>query len=434
MVDSSLHSPHRFIMASIALQTPNSALRDELLSRFHSVRAATQKLTAPLEIEDYVIAPSADASPAKWHLAHTTWFFETFILKAYAPNYVSEFNEYEVLFNSYYNAVGSQWNRNDRGKLARPTVTQTFQYREAIDERVSELILGADESLLRQLRNVLELGFHHEQQHQELILTDLKALFALNPLNPVYTERKIAPPSVSPQNWRFHEGGLHEIGFGGGRFCFDNEMPRHRIWLEPFVIASRLVTCGDWLEFMADGGYNRAELWLSAGWNTVQSQGWKAPLYWQRDGVWQIKTLGGIRDVAAHEPVCHVSYYEADAFARWSEARLPTEAEWEVCARDEPISGNFVEDGYYHPVGQSSEFEPFGNVWQWTRSQYSPYPGYEADSGALGEYNGKFMSNQFVLRGGSCATPQSHIRATYRNFFPPEARWQFSGLRLARDA
>jgi ergothioneine biosynthesis protein EgtB len=421
-------------MASLVLQTPSSALREELLTRYHGVRATTKKLTVPLEIEDYVIAASVEASPAKWHLAHTTWFFETFILKAYSPDYVSEFQEYEVLFNSYYNAVSAQWNRADRGKLARPTVAQTFEYRTAIDEKISDLIFNSDEATLRNLRSVMELGLHHEQQHQELILTDLKALFALNPLDPIYKERKVAPPCVSPQNWRFYEGGLHEIGFGGGRFCFDNELPRHRVWLEPFVISSRLVTCGDWLEFMADGGYERHELWLSAGWNTVQSQGWNAPLYWQRDGVWQMKTLAGIRDVEAHEPVCHVSYYEADAYARWSEARLPTEAEWEVCARDEPIEGNFVEDGYYHPVAQSREFEPFGNLWQWTRSQYSPYPGYEADSGALGEYNGKFMSNQFVLRGGSCATPQSHIRATYRNFFPPEARWQFSGLRLARDA
>ena len=427
-------------MPILAAASPAVSTRERLLHRFEKVRAHTEKLVAPLETEDFVVQPSADASPAKWHLAHTTWFFETFVLRAFSPDYTSPFPFYDTLFNSYYNAVGAQWNRADRGKLARPTVAQTFDYRHAVEERVRELLYEASEPQLREMKAVLELGFHHEQQHQELILTDLKALFALSPLDLVYAPRKFAPPCISAQSWRFHEGGLHEIGFGEGslahgEFCFDNETPRHRVWMEPFFLSEKLVTCGDWLEFMADGGYSRSELWLSAGWNCVQNNGWNAPLYWEkRGGAWHIKTLGGAREVEAHEPICHISYFEAEAFARWSEARLPTEAEWEACARDEPIEGNFAEDAYFHPVAPSCAFEPFGNVWQWTRSQYAPYPGYEADAGALGEYNGKFMCNQFVLRGGSCATPRSHIRATYRNFFPPEARWQFSGLRLARDA
>ena len=413
----------------------HSASNSALLTRFKTVRAWSETLARPLQTEDYVAQPMPDASPTKWHLAHVTWFWETFVLKPHLPTYRALFPEYEVLFNSYYNAVGPQFPRSQRGSITRPTVSQTFDYRSHVDAAMEELLVSTDDDLTA----LVELGLNHEQQHQELILTDLKFLLSCNPLYPVYREQQLSPPVAADSNWIAHDGGLVEIGDGGKGFSFDNEGPLHRVWLEPFEISSQLVSCGDWLEFIADGGYNRSEFWLSAGWNAVQQNNWTAPLYWQMgEENWQQFTLSGLRDVDPGEPVCHVSYFEADAFARWggkqwSGARLPTEFEWEVACNGAPAQGNFAESERFHPRAASAGFEPFGNAWQWTRSQYSPYPGYRADEGALGEYNGKFMCNQFVLRGGSCATPQSHIRASYRNFFPPDARWQFSGLRLARD-
>jgi ergothioneine biosynthesis protein EgtB len=422
----------------------------DLASRYAAVRAATRGLAEPLELEDYGLQSMPDASPVKWHLAHTTWFFEEFVLARQVPGHVPFHPRFGYLFNSYYESVGRMHPRSQRGLLTRPTVAEVWRWREQVDLAMAELFArGVSEEAAA----VIEVGLQHEQQHQELVLTDLKHGFSCNLLRPVYRERATrAGTEPSPVQWLEHEGGLVEVGHSGqsGRFGFDNEFPRHRAWLQPFAIASRLVTCGEWLEFMADDGYQRADLWLSAGWEVVQRLGWQAPLYWsredEREGAgdrepWRLFTLAGLRAIDPAEPVCHVSLYEADAFARWRGARLPTEHEWEHACGRRPVAGNFVESGLFHPCalamdhdhGDPGPHQAFGDVWEWTSSAYAPYPGYRPWSGSLGEYNGKFMCNQLVLRGGSCATPASHARASYRNFFPPEARWQFSGLRLARD-
>jgi len=405
----------------------------ELARRYLEVRGATESLCEPLEREDYVAQSMPDASPAKWHLAHTTWFFATFVL---APNAVAfgEFaSSYAVLFNSYYNAVGEQHPRPQRGLLTRPTVEQVYEYRHRVDDAVLGWLGGG--AAAGAALDVVELGLHHEQQHQELLLTDLKHLFAQNPLEPVYLHcGGPAGKSATTGAMRFREyaGGLREIGHGGAGFAFDNELPRHRVFLEPFALASRLTTNGEYLEFLADGGYRRSDLWLSEGWDAVRAHGWRAPLYWDdRDGEWTVFTLRGRGRVEPAEPVCHVSYYEADAFARWAGARLARESEWEVAASGASVEGNFVESGRLHPAPSAGAAQLFGDVWEWTESPYVAYPGYRPPSGALGEYNGKFMCNQLVLRGGSCATSRNHIRSTYRNFFPAAARWQFSGIRLA---
>ncbi len=389
-----------------------------------------------------------DASPAKWHLAHTSWFFETFVLK---PAYGEEFvvsPEYGYLFNSYYNAVGERIARPERGVISRPTVAEVYRYRNIIDDRMRTFLRDVDEDQLRPLAATIELGLHHEQQHQELILTDLKHAFGRNPIRPVYrargmlgSGRRLAPRPIRLQ--LSFPAGLRSIGHAGEDFAFDNECPRHPVYVEEFRLASRLVTNGDYLGFMDDGGYERPEFWLSDGWNARQAHGWTAPLYWEPDpsrAGWRIMTLAGVGDLNENEPVCHVSFYEADAFARWAGARLPTEAEWEVAAEGMPVQGNLLENEWFHPapldgsVDETTLSQLFGDVWEWTSSPYTPYPGFRPAPGALGEYNGKFMCNQMILRGGSCATPRSHIRSTYRNFFPPEARWQFSGIRLAMDA
>ncbi|MDE2802021.1 MAG: ergothioneine biosynthesis protein EgtB [Chloroflexota bacterium] len=381
-----------------------------------------------------------DASPARWHLAHTTWFFETFICKPFIPDYRPYHELYEYLFNSYYNAVGAMYPRPERGLLSRPTVREVYQYRSHVDHAVLDHIETAAPEQLAAMEDTLVLGFNHEQQHQELILTDLKHMLSHNPLAPVYTPAS-APAGGGPApalRWTGVPGGVHAIGHEGGDFHFDCEGPRHQTLLHDAEIASGLVTNGEWLAFMQDGGYARSDLWLSDGWNTVREQGWQAPLYWmEHDGAWAQFTLHGMLPIDPAEPVCHVSHYEADAFARWAGARLPTEAEWEVAAVGLPAVGNFAESRAFHPAaapsGHGGMAQVFGDVWEWTQSAYLPYPGFRAAPGAIGEYNGKFMSGQMVLRGGSCATPASHIRATYRNFFPPWARWQFTGLRLARD-
>ncbi|MGE5337801.1 MAG: ergothioneine biosynthesis protein EgtB [Gemmatimonadota bacterium] len=407
--------------------------------RYRTIRDATNALAQPLSPEDCAIQSMPDASPVKWHLAHTTWFFETFVLSPYVSGY-RDFNPaFRVLFNSYYNAVGDRHPRPERGMLSRPSLDEVLAYRHHVDRA----LLGrlSDEPPAG-IADLIELGIHHEQQHQELILTDLKHLLSRNPLKPVYRKQwPLAPVRAREPHWIDCDGGLLEIGHGGGEFCFDNETPRHRVWLPPFRIGSHPVTHGEFIEFIGDGGYRRPELWLSAGWDAVAARGWQAPLYWQlRDGEWMTFTLHGEVPVDPHAPVCHVSFYEADAYARWADARLPTEAEWEVAAGSMPCAGNFLESGVLHPLALRDAPTPgglaqaFGDVWEWTRSDYGPYPGYRAAAGAVGEYNGKFMCGQYVLRGGSCVTPASHIRATYRNFFPPDARWQFSGLRLARDA
>ncbi len=412
----------------------------DLVAGFRAVRAATRALVEPLTAEDCAIQSMPDASPAKWHLAHTTWFFETFILEAYEPTRKPFHPAFRVLFNSYYNAIGEKHPRPQRGLLSRPTLDEVLGYRDAVDEALARLLESG--SLDERLLELVELGLHHEQQHQELLLTDVKHLLSRNPLRPVY--RKAWPLTsvhAGRSEWIAMQGGKHEIGHDGAGFHFDNEAPRHGVWLEDFEIASRPVTHGEWLAFIDDGGYRRPELWLSAGWDAVTSRGWAAPLYWEASGNgWQTFTLHGMAPIEPNTPICHVSFQEADAYARWAGARLPTEAEWEVAAAAMPIAGNFLESGALHPLAlresprQGELAQVFGDVWEWTRSDYAPYPGFAPASGAVGEYNGKFMCSQYVLRGGSCATPQSHIRATYRNFFAPDARWQFSGVRLARDA
>jgi ergothioneine biosynthesis protein EgtB len=407
-------------------------------ARYRAVRGATERLCARLSPEDATAQSMPDASPAKWHLAHTTWFFETFVLTAADPGWQPPHPGYRVLFNSYYNEVGEQYPRPERGLVTRPGLAEVRAWRARVDEAMTRRLAagGFDAPALA----VVELGLQHEQQHQELILTDLKHLLSHNPLHPAYAAAPPAAPArVPPLAWHAVPEGVHEVGHAGPGFAFDNETPRHRALLAPAALASRLVTAGEYLDFMADGGYARPELWLADGWTAVRERGWRAPLYWEEEGgEWRLFTLGGLRPLRRDEPVVHVSLYEADAYARWAGARLPTEFEWEVAAAQVPVKGNFAENERFHPVpiagGDAGHPQQlFGDVWEWTASAYAPYPGYRPPAGALGEYNGKFMSGQMVLRGGSCATPASHARASYRNFFPPGARWQFSGIRLARD-
>ena len=419
------------------MSQPAATPSPDLAARYRAVRAATERLAAPLSPEDCTPQSMPDASPVKWHLAHTSWFFETFVLEAAAPGYRPLEPAYRVLFNSYYHAVGEQHFRPERGLVTRPGLAEVLAYRRHVDGHCLALLEGG--RLAPAAQAVLELGLHHEQQHQELILTDVKHLLSKNPLRPAYASRAPAPAgAAAPLAWAPYPAGLREIGHAGAGFAFDNEGPRHRVFVHAFALASRAVTNGEYLAFMQDRGYERPELWLSDGWATVEREGWRAPLYWtEQDGAWHHFTLAGLLPVAPAEPVAHVSAYEADAYARWAGARLPTEAEWEVVAAGMPVAGNFVESGRLHPAAAPPGPSPaqlFGDVWEWTSSAYAAYPGYRPPPGALGEYNGKFMANQLVLRGGSCATPASHIRASYRNFFHPDARWQWSGIRLARDA
>lgn len=427
-------------------------LSTELAERFATVRAFTESLCEGLETEDFVVQSMEDVSPTKWHLAHTTWFFETFVLREFVDDYRLFHSQYPFLFNSYYVQAGERHCRAQRGYLSRPTVEEVFAYRHHVDEQMDALLDGFDEQANPQLAEVLEIGLNHEQQHQELMLTDIKHVFSVNPLRPAFrTKSHTGAADPGPLVWVGFEAGLHEIGFNPSgdsaheRFYFDNEGPKHRAFVEAFELGHRLVACGEFLDFMADGGYKRPELWLSEGWATATANEWSEPFYWEkRDGAWQHFTIHGMRPVDLNEPITHVSYFEVDAFARWSGARLPSEFEWEVAANTLPLEGNFVEAGLLHPApaepsgfGDGAPSEPhlqqmFGDAWQWTQSQYSPYPGYRPADGALGEYNGKWMSNQFVLRGGSCATSRSHIRRTYRNFFHAAATWQFTGIRLAR--
>jgi ergothioneine biosynthesis protein EgtB len=412
-----------------------------LLDRYAAVRAFTESLCEGLATEDYVVQSMPDVSPTKWHLAHTSWFFETFVVQPHQPAYRPIDPAYAFLFNSYYVHAGERHCRAQRGYISRPTVAEVYAYRRHVDGAMARLLERADDGMLGTLDPLVTLGIHHEQQHQELLLTDIKHVFSVNPLRPALRPRDASPiGDPGPIAWVRDEGGLTWIGHGGEGFAYDNEGPRHRVFLEPFVLADRLVTNGEYLAFMEDGGYRRPDLWLSMGWATAQEHGWTEPFYWERpEGEWRLYTLNGMRPLDLNEPVCHLSYFEADVYARWAGARLPTEAEWEVAARGVPVRGNLADEGLFHPTAPPPPTGPgdlrqvYGDVWEWTRSQYTPYPGYEAPPGALGEYNGKFMCNQFVLRGGSCATARSHIRSTYRNFFPPDATWQFTGLRLARD-
>ena len=420
----------------------SSSPAKDLLARFHELRNFSAKLSENLAAEDCVVQSIPDVSPTKWHLAHTTWFFETFILKKWKTDYRDAVPEYAYLFNSYYNAAGTMHRRDLRGLISRPTVEETKKYRASINADIDDLVSNADEKLFREIEPILILGIHHEQQHQELLITDIKHVFAQNPLFPVFRKQKIEnhKAGIAPVKFVEFDETTLEIGHDGNDFCYDNELPRHRALVLPFALANRLVTNGEYLEFMRDNAYSRSEFWLSLGWMTVNEQSWRAPLYWiERDGEWWNFTLSGLRKVDPNEPITHLSYFEADAYANWAGARLPTEFEWERAAAKIDIDGNFVENERFHPAplnespqdGQLAQM--FGDVWEWTRSSYSPYPGYRAEPGALGEYNGKFMCNQYVLRGGSCATSRTHIRKTYRNFFQPEKRWQFMGIRLARD-
>jgi ergothioneine biosynthesis protein EgtB len=410
-----------------------------LAERYTHVRRFSEALCEPLATEDYVVQSMEDVSPTKWHLAHTTWFFETFILRPHVHAYREFDPSFAFLFNSYYVQAGERHCRAQRGYISRPTVAEVFAYRRHVDAAMAQFLDGGDAGVAPEIEPLVEIGLNHEQQHQELMLTDIKHVFGVNPLRPAYRQEPTrALAAAPPMGWVEFAGGVHRIGHDGAGFAYDNEAPRHRAYLEPYALATRLVTNGEYLDFMRDGGYERAELWLSMGWATVQENDWSEPFYWERrDDEWWHYTLGGMRPVEAAGPVTHLSYFEADAYARWAGARLPTEAEWEIAAAGIEVDGNFAGAGVPHPAAAADAAglqQMFGDAWEWTQSQYVAYPGYRPPPGALGEYNGKFMCNQFVLRGGSCATPPGHVRRTYRNFFPPEATWQFTGLRLARDA
>jgi len=424
---------------SVSLGAASATLATDeagLLEQYRSIRQTSLRCCEPLSVEDHSLQAMPDASPAKWHLAHTTWFFETFLLAEHLPGYKPLNPAFRNLFNSYYNTVGDRPLRAMRHVLSRPTLDEVLAYRAHVDEAMERLLAR---ELPLEVMKLVDLGLNHEQQHQELIVTDVKYGLAANPLRPAYRKANpvLAEPLglVPPVRWEAFPGGVFSIGFGGEGFAFDNEGPRHNVYLQPFRMASRLITNGEYMEFVSDKGYGTAALWLSDGWDCVCANQWTAPLYWEnREAEWWHYTLVGMRPVKKREPVCHLSYYEADAFARWAGARLATEFEWEVASQDSEIGGNFLESGALRPrsVADSEGLtQMFGDLWEWTASAYLPYPGFQPAAGAVGEYNGKFMSSQMVLRGGSCATPKSHIRRTYRNFFPPHARWQFMGIRLA---
>ncbi len=407
---------------------------------FRSTRLLTEELATPLSPEDQTIQSMPDVSPTKWHRAHTTWFFETFVLRCFAPDHEPADALYRELFNSYYEGVGPQFARSDRGLLSRPGAVAVGEYRSNVDAAVLELF-STDGSEDRALHELIELGVHHEQQHQELLLMDIKHVLSINPLEPVYRTARLDDRATTCKlGWHEFDGGMIDIGVEGGGFSYDNELPRHVMHAYPFSLADRLVTAGEWADFIADGGYQRSDLWLSDGWHTVRNEGWAAPLYWRRrDGGWVVHTLGGVQPMVRAEPVSHISYYEADAYARWAGKRLPTEFEWEhaavtgLAATERAFS---LDELHPQPVDVTTAADRelrqlFGECWQWTASAYLPYPGFEPAPGAVGEYNGKFMSGQMVLRGSSAFTPAGHARPTYRNFFPPHARWMLAGVRLA---
>ncbi len=407
-----------------------------LIEGYQAIREASEALCKPLEIEDYGIQTMPDVSPPKWHLAHTSWFFETFLLKPYLKGYREFHADYVRLFNSYYDQVGEYHPRPQRGFLSRPTVKDILSYRAHVNEAMQQLLGQTDHSAWADIETRTVIGLNHEQQHQELLLTDIKHIFACNPLRPVYRDLPQISATAAPRQWIEQPGGLIEIGATGEGFAYDNEFPRHKVYLQPFKLASRLITNAEYLAFIEDAGYDRPELWLSEGWKAIKEGRFSKPLYWElRDGEWWQMTLSGMQMLDPNAPVCHVNYFEADAYANWAGKRLPTEGEWESVAAVNSVEGNLRDAGYLQP--QASETEGlqqlFGDVWEWTQTAYNPYPGFHAPKGALGEYNGKFMCGQYVLRGGSCVTPANHISASYRNFFYPADQWQFSGIRLAED-
>jgi ergothioneine biosynthesis protein EgtB len=421
-----------------AIPYPANAV--DLTERFRTARRRTVELVEPLTPEDMMVQSSAEASPAKWHLAHTAWFFESFILREFLPGYRVFHPDFAWLFNSYYQSFAAFPEKRLRASFSRPPLEEILRFRERVDEAIERLLQGCPEP---EVLKRIELGVNHEEQHQELLLTDILHAFFTNPLRPAYRDDGASMAKQGGELGSLHfadfPGGLREVGHNSECFCFDNELPRHKVWLEPYSLATRLVTCGEFAQFIADGGYRRPEIWLSAGWDAVQSNEWTAPLYWSgKDGDWTLFTLRGELPLSRMEtaPVSHVSYFEADAYARWAGKRLATEYEWESAAEDQSIEGNLLDSGRLMPnsaVGpiQNSAQQFFGDCWEWAASAYLGYPGFKPLPGSLGEYNGKFMSGQMVLRGGSCATPAAHIRASYRNFFAPETRWQFSGIRLA---
>ena len=411
--------------------------RNDLVKDFRTVRDITESLAEGLSAEDQNLQSMTEASPVKWHRAHTSWFFETFILKPVLQDYREFDSGYAYLFNSYYNGVGRQFPRDQRGLISRPGIAEVAAYRQHIDNAMLSLLEHCSDECLKEIRQRLVLGLNHEQQHQELIVTDIKHGFSVNPQYPRWTD----PPPPSPDStgelaWQEYAGGIRHIGTSDrDGFCFDNETPPHRVFVDDFRLADRPVTCGEFMQFMDDGGYRESGLWLADGWDWVRRNDIHAPAYWvQRDGRWLLYTLAGLREVDPDETLAHVSFYEACAYAQWCGRRLPSEAEWEVAAVDEPVSGHFADTRHFHPgrAGSTPGLKQlFGDVWEWTATSYASYPGFKPEAGAIGEYNGKFMANQMVLRGGSCATPAGHVRPTYRNFFYPDDRWQFSGIRLA---
>ncbi|MGB5835047.1 MAG: ergothioneine biosynthesis protein EgtB [Thiohalocapsa sp.] len=435
--------PSAAISASFQYDPDNSLGRTELVEDYRRVRRMSERICDPLAVEDYVLQTVVETSPPKWHLAHVSWFYETFLLKPFLPGYRVFNDRFDYLFNSYYEQTDSgYWPRPERGLLSRPTVAEVYAYRRHVDESMERLITDSTGEHWPLVAERLAIGLNHEQQHQELLLTDIKFNLAYNPLRPAYRPDLPSAPCAEPIALSYvgFDGGIVQIGAAAEGFGYDNEYPRHRVLLEPYQLADRLVTNREYQDFVDDGGYCDPALWLSDGWGRVQTDGWRAPLYWQRmDNTWHEMTLAGLRPLNPAEPVCHVSYFEADAFARWAGRRLPTEAEWEHAAADRPVLGNFVDAGRLHPAAateQAVAAQPqqlFGDCWEWTASAYLPYPGYRVPAGALGEYNGKFMNGQMVLRGGSCATSPEHARASYRNFFYPHERWQFKGIRLAID-
>ena len=421
--------------------------RQELISRYKEIRQTTEEICKPLEIEDYVPQPISDVSPPRWHLAHTTWFFETFLLQKFQEHYTPFHPLYNYIFNSYYHSLGKRWEREKRGCLTRPTVKEVYKYRNAINSKMQQLIEQVAEDKWEDLKNICILGLQHEQQHQELLITDLKLILVNNPLRPVYNKNH--NPNLTTDalkkgaEFESFEGGIFEMGYLGNGFAFDNEQPLHKVFVNPFKMGRYLTTNAEYLDFILDGGYRNFRYWLDDGWTLLNSKGWEAPMYWEQiEGVWHEMTLNGLQKLVLDAPVTHVSFYEASAYANWKNKRLPTETEWEFVAKKtnpDPSKSNFFNKKNFHPVPfheinqKESVNQLLGDVWEWTNSAYLPYPGYKFTEGALGEYNGKFMVNQMVLRGGSCATPEDHIRNTYRNFFQPDKRWQFSGIRLAES-
>lgn len=412
--------------------------RQQAWQAYQTVRRLSETICQPLEIEDYVIQTTTQASPVKWNLGHVTWFFEAFILNEFQKDYQVFHRQYHFIFNSYYQQLGTMQPRPKRGHLSRPTVAEVFQYRQHIDEKMQILLTEASSSEWPEIEHRLLIGLHHEQQHQELFFTDLKYNLAVNPLLPAYNSnlQQIDSKPCPKLTWKSFSGGMQTIGYSGNGFAYDNESPRHQVYLPPFQLASRLITNGEYLQFIEDKGYHRSEFWLADAWTTIQQNNWQAPLYWQKiDGKWWQYTLRGLQPVQENAPVHHISYYEADAYATWTGKRLPTEFEWEKAAAELTIEGNFYDNGYLQPniAPQGELVQMYGDLWEWTTSSYSPFPGYQPAAGAIGEYNGKFMCNQYVLRGGSCVSSQNHLRLTYRNFFYPHERWQFMGFRLAGD-